>query len=253
MDIKFLISTTENTHSRCDIIKSCWGKNQDVLFFTDTERKNRPEFIKVSDDKTWNSNIEKLTNALVYAYKNTTSDWYFLGCDDRYIFVDNLEEFLKDKNPKIPVCYGKIAKIPDFPEGYLNGAGNLCSRAALEIIVYQIENHPVFRPVPAEYNHHAADLYIGHLCRDSYAVEMGLEMIHCDLFHDHQPTLVGTDGSLHTLPLDSLPDATVENDALRKYIGFHYIKSPQDFNSMVMIESGQTHHLVPTPSIGTDI
>lgn len=227
MNIQFLLMTTEAYHcTRCEYVRSSWGKDQNLLFFTDTEVDGDKSFIKVSDNKHWRSNVEKGARALVYADDNLDADYYFFGCEDRYVFVDNLERFLKDKDPNEPESFGKISCIPALPSGYHNGAGVVYSREALKIITNQIRHHPTCRPIPTAHNHYACDLYLGHLARDRRAVDMGFKVIHSDLFHTHAPW-----------DMDRVhPGWQRWDQKTRDNICFHYVRSREDFDRMIKLE-----------------
>ena len=53
-------------------------------------------------------------------YKNY-SKWYFMIDDDSYVFVDNLNKFVKTKNSSLPFMYGFKFKHLPLPGGHIGG------------------------------------------------------------------------------------------------------------------------------------
>ena len=231
MNIQFLLMTTEAYHStRCEYVRSSWGKGQNLLFFTDTEVDGDKSFIKVSDNKEWSSNVEKGTKALVYADDNLDADYYFFGCEDRYVFVDSLERFLKEKDSNEPESFGKISTMhPNFRVGYHDGGGVVYSREALKIIAHQIRRiNPIYDPI----NNPACDFYLGRLARDQWAVDRGLKVIHSDLFHTHPPWVTNRHRGFRIFD----GDPQTWDQKTKDHICFHYISSREDFDRMIKIE-----------------
>ena len=70
-------------------------------------------------------NYDNLTYKVLFAFKHVykefgSYDWYLKADDDTYVNVDNLREFLLDKNSSLPVTYGYDFK-PYLKEGYNSG------------------------------------------------------------------------------------------------------------------------------------
>ena len=77
-------------------------------------------------------NYAKLTDkiylTLIELYKSYNNyDWYLKADDDTFIFMDNLREFIADKNPELNVKYGYNLKT--WQSG---GAGYVFSRKSLQ-------------------------------------------------------------------------------------------------------------------------
>jgi glycoprotein-N-acetylgalactosamine 3-beta-galactosyltransferase len=66
----------------------------------------------------------------LYKTEKDPFDWYLKADVDTFVFIDNLREFVKDKNALHPVTYGYNYKTV-VPKGYQSGgAGYLISREA---------------------------------------------------------------------------------------------------------------------------
>lgn len=74
---------------------------------------------------------EKVFMAFKYIYnKYKDFDWYLKADDDTYIFMNNLRNFLSNKNISSPVTYGYDLKV-SVPYGYHSGgAGYVLSKEA---------------------------------------------------------------------------------------------------------------------------
>ena len=57
---------------------------------------------------------DKLYRAFESVYRRFPDyDWYYISDDDAYVNVNNLKNFLKDKNSSEPVTYGFEFKVSD--------------------------------------------------------------------------------------------------------------------------------------------
>ncbi len=84
-----------------------------------------------------NDTYAKLTDKVLFTFKYLYNkyndyDWYLKADDDTFIFVDNLRQFLLDKNSSLPVTYGYDFKMY-IKDGYHSGGGGyLLSNEALK-------------------------------------------------------------------------------------------------------------------------
>jgi glycoprotein-N-acetylgalactosamine 3-beta-galactosyltransferase len=78
---------------------------------------------------------DKVFLTLKYLHKSYNDyDWYLKADDDTFIFVDNLRDFLADKNASQPVTYGYDFRVL-VEKGYHSGGGGyVLSREALNRI-----------------------------------------------------------------------------------------------------------------------
>lgn len=79
---------------------------------------------------------KNLTNKVYLAFKQIYKefndyDWYLKADDDTFIHMDNLREFLLNKNPREPVTYGHEFKLFVRYGYHSGGAGYLLSNEAL--------------------------------------------------------------------------------------------------------------------------
>ena len=74
-----------------------------------------------------NDSYGMLTNKVLLTYKYLYNkyndyDWYLKADDDTFIFVDNLRQFVADKNSSSPVTFGYDFKVY-IEKGYHSGGG----------------------------------------------------------------------------------------------------------------------------------
>jgi glycoprotein-N-acetylgalactosamine 3-beta-galactosyltransferase len=98
-----------------------------------------------------NDTYKKLTDKVFLTLKYLSKkyndfDWYLKADDDTFIFVDNLRDFLADKNPRQPVTYGYDFKVL-VEKGYHSGGGGyVLSREALHRIGSKLHENYTFCP-----------------------------------------------------------------------------------------------------------
>jgi glycoprotein-N-acetylgalactosamine 3-beta-galactosyltransferase len=83
-----------------------------------------------------NDTYGSLTHKVYFTFRDlyhryNKYDWYLKADDDTFIFMDNLREFLHDKNASAPVTYGYDFKIAIHHGYHSGGAGYVLSREAL--------------------------------------------------------------------------------------------------------------------------
>lgn len=76
--ILYVILHGESNKQRYFNVKDTWGANSDLLFYGDYNDKLE-DVIKVSDDKSYNSNEEKHVNVFKYLSQNPeyNYEWFF--------------------------------------------------------------------------------------------------------------------------------------------------------------------------------
>ncbi|KAK3103196.1 hypothetical protein FSP39_017276 [Pinctada imbricata] len=130
--------TTPNNHkTKALSIKETWGKRCDVnLFISSATDVTLPTVaLNVSEgrDNLW----AKTKAAFEHVYQNYSkkADWFLKADDDTYVIIENLRQFLQDKNASEPLYFGKRLK-PHLTQGYMSGgAGYVLSHKALERLV----------------------------------------------------------------------------------------------------------------------
>ena len=142
-NIGIYVFTGSVNKKRCDCIKETWGKDLRIDFFTDLDSGQLEKGFHLGSLKGgYRSHLEKNAKAMMYAYRIdqgcTAKDWHLFVGDDNYVFTDNLEKFVKDKDPNELHVFGQVEanypKIPElmYPTG---GAGHLFSRGALDFFM----------------------------------------------------------------------------------------------------------------------
>ena len=71
-------------------------------------------------------------------------EWYLKADDDTFIFVDNLRDFLRDKNPESPVTFGYNFNLYVQDGYHSGGAGYLLSHNALERLGNRLSKDSTF-------------------------------------------------------------------------------------------------------------
>jgi len=141
----FIITNVKNLKPKAQIIYDSWAyKCDDHRFVTLIPGKNKSE--KLEERLNKKLKLLKPTGLIIDTYRLLTHkmfrmfmdahkyynqyDWYLKADDDTFIFYDNLKLFLADKNPKLPITFGRDFQING---GYHSGgAGYLLSNEALK-------------------------------------------------------------------------------------------------------------------------
>ncbi len=140
-----IITKIRNLDTHTQIIYDSWAhKCDDHRFITLIPGQNKSEILEENFkeklkllkpngliiDK-YNLLTYKVFRMFIDAYKYYNKyDWYLKADDDTFIFYDNLKLFLSDKNPKLPITFGRDFQMAG---GYHSGgAGYLLSSEALK-------------------------------------------------------------------------------------------------------------------------
>ncbi len=205
MNIVFLVITTGKYHeTRIKAVRETWAKGHEdkVYFFTDADG-DCPQFIKLPVPSDYQSASIKTVLALRCLWENQAPpDWVVVCDDDTFIYMNNLQSFLVDKNPKLSACYGQVLRhyppLPylDYPSG---GAGFVLSNMAF----LQLQ-----APLRACNLYPFSDVTIG-VCMS----EVGIPLIEAPGMHSQPPEKVKAERMEQGLPgLTSSP------------LSFHYIQ-----------------------------
>lgn len=172
--------TTRKNSERQDNILNTWGKNLNILFYSDHEDKEK-KIIKVSDRTDYHSNEEKHINVLNYILANKLSfEWFFFCDDDTFVNPQNLSLFMDnaDKNK----IYGSVISYKKSPDNpifnvinkeicyFSGGAGYLVHKDILFSFEKYINYHVGYSDV-------SFGLNINNKCK----------LEHCEKFNFHNP------------------------------------------------------------------
>jgi hypothetical protein len=192
--IVFLVMTTEKNNQRIINIKSTWGKDVDVFFYSEHENLEN-NIIKVT-----NINHPEVKQCEVFkTIKNNLIDkyeWFFFSDDDTFVNVNlllnKLNSFSLEKvhGQDIFGCYGDL----HYPSG---GAGFLISN---KIISNFFDIHSNVSP--------HSDTTLGLFMR-----KKSIDIENCDLFKSQPPSFY-----------------KIDNDNVKNYISFHYINNFEHMN-----------------------
>jgi len=158
-----ILTSKKNLESRVSITYEAWAHKCDdhdfVLLIPGEEKKigQRIEkkinntFKLLQPESLLNDSYEKLTDKVyhmfidAYKYKKKY-DWYVKADDDTFLFVDNLRQFLHNKNSSEAVSYGYDFKVK-AKNGYQSGgAGYVLSNQAFERLGSALINNYTFCP-----------------------------------------------------------------------------------------------------------
>jgi len=199
---------------RYNNVINSWGKDQNLLFYSDTEDPNK-NIVKVTDRTDYHSNEEKNVNVFKRIFldkKFHNYDFYFFCDNDTFVNTRNLEDFLSNKDIDTNKLYGiKANSWPADKSLYYcgGGAGYIMSHSLLFNVFHECKN----------YQTGYSDVSVG-----LYAREKGIDVINCKYLHSFPP------GSPYNFPYEKIADQ----------ISFHYIKRLED---MLEIEKLITNNL----------
>lgn len=122
-----------------------FSKNESIEF----EYKNQLKFLQPAD--LVHDSYDELTDKVYFTLKDVYKrynkyDWYLKADDDTFIFVDNLRNFLIDKNSTDPVTYGYDFKVIVKKGYHSGGAGYVLSNEALTRIGSKLDKNFKFCP-----------------------------------------------------------------------------------------------------------
>ncbi|KAJ3114183.1 hypothetical protein HDU96_002449 [Phlyctochytrium bullatum] len=106
--------------------------------------------VPAEDSRGWKLDAHKNIPGYEYMYRKfPNADWYIMIDDDSYVFFDNLERYLRNKNPEEPHYIGQsnvfvgcdgVQKFGDGPYFAHGGSGIVVSRGAVKKMMGNIEN-----------------------------------------------------------------------------------------------------------------
>ena len=183
-DILICIVTTKiYKETRLKALRETWLKDANYMIFSDEEDIDN-HIMKVSDDNTYKSNVEKTNEMLYWIHNFGTKKWYFYADDDVFVNMREMNEYVKTLDDNVVYGYEftptrSTAHLPSFWKmfepgfTYLSGgAGIVISKKVVDIIYDKIH---IYDPA-------CADINIG-LCIRKLQIPIG----HDDRFHPFTP------------------------------------------------------------------
>lgn len=214
-DLAVLVFTTHKHKERCSLIENSWGINVDNLFMITDREDVRHNYIKVTDNDSYSSQLEKALYAMRFAYNYLLHlNWFYVVCDDRYVYVENLLSKISEFNRFDFSVYGQIANTwPHDKSLYypLGGAGILLSKITLIYLVKNMDFN-ISKLMKFEY----CDVAIGAMCR-----ELGVKLVNVDGMFSQPPEFY------------SISDPS-------NHINFHYIRTKAQFDKLISYDSIRT-------------
>ena len=189
---------------RYDTIVSTWGKDVDLLFYSDYEDKDK-NIIKVSNRNDYHSNEEKHIHVLNFLKNNYTNyEWFFFCDDDTFVNTKKLMNCLDSFNPNsvhgsVMSCYPRDKSLK-YCSG---GAGYLIHRNLINKIS---ENIKVI-------NSGYSDVTLGYFLREN-----NIDVVNYDWFRSQPPSYFN-----------------YKIEEISNYITFHYIKTKEEMSKLTHI------------------
>jgi len=202
-----IISTKKHTESRLKYIKNTWLKDIENYVILSDYENNEEKTYKITEDSSYESNVEKNFKSFSFFYENFSDfDWFLNLDDDSFLNYKNLTKLIETLPIDEIFLLGKInmgTLVSDRTLNYCSGgAGYLFNKKTLEIL----------RKIDNNYNKSIfADANVGFFCRDN-----GIKLVDNHLFHPTKPSYYNYD-----------------DEKIKKAITFHY-KFEEDFNTLYL-------------------
>jgi glycoprotein-N-acetylgalactosamine 3-beta-galactosyltransferase len=125
-------------------------KNNEILNFAMSMKNESIELNDLVEPMAFGEDKYKVLTTKVYLTlvhlyrKYNYYDWYLKADDDTFVFVDNLRQFLADKDPAQPITYGYNFKTIVEKGYHSGGAGYLLSNEALARIGSKLNSNMTF-------------------------------------------------------------------------------------------------------------
>ncbi|HIJ88370.1 MAG TPA: tetratricopeptide repeat protein [Desulfuromonadales bacterium] len=211
-DLAVLVYTTHKYRDRCNLIESSWGKNVDTIFMVTDQSDPRQNYIKVTNNDTYSSQLEKTLYAMLFAHNNLLHlNWFYFVCDDRYVFVENLLNKISELNRFDFSVYGQIGNTWPKDKNLfypLGGAGILLSKITL---IYIIKNIDLDMNKWMRYEY--CDVAIGAICQ-----KLGINLVNIEGMFSQPPEFYSISNPGH-------------------HINFHYIRTKEQFDALSSVDS----------------
>lgn len=145
MNILYCVIHTKKQSDRHESIIKTWGKNKEIIFYSDHEDMSRNIF-KVSDRSDYCSGEEKQINIIDFLINNKTYsnyDWYFFCDNDTFVNTNHCVELIK--NFSINKVHGLVLSGTYPADRSLNycsgGAGFLINKHIMDKLYGNVRVH----------------------------------------------------------------------------------------------------------------
>jgi hypothetical protein len=200
MKILYLVIHTEKQKERHYNIMQTWGKDVDVIFYSDFESESN--VIKVTDKNDYNSGEDKQINIInEFPSDKLNYDWYFFVDNDSFVNTNKLFDFIHHANEN--KVYGEVMNTwaVDLSLYYcLGGAGILMSRKILLELIGKLKYNNVGW----------GDVSLGINLR-----KLSISVENSNLFHSQLPEFY-----------------KIDEKEIKNFITFHYVKTFDHMNRL---------------------
>lgn len=208
MNILYCILHTEKHKDRMNNIIETWGKDVDILFYSDHEDIEN-NVCKVCDRSDYASGQIKAIEILrLLNEKMSEYDWYFFCDNDTFVNTSKLYEYLQNAN--IDFIHGQIIncwpndKSLNYPSG---GAGYLISNRVLKQLSDVSFHDTIYGDVSVGLNIRKAKI----------------PMMNSELFHSQKKEYYG-----------------INDSEVKDHATFHYINSLQEMQELYELSRSYT-------------
>lgn len=199
--ILYCILHTKNNEDRYKNITETWGKDVDYMFISDHSDFEK-KIIQVTTNSLYNSGQEKQIKGFNHIRESELDyDFYFFCDDDCFVNTKLMDKFIEDCDPdcvwgQLCTCWGGDRTL-NYP---LGGAGILISNQIFSKLESPLEeNNVIWGDVSLGINFKKRNVCVQH----------------SDLFFSQKPSFYN-----------------IEDDKIRNFITFHYIKSNEEMKKL---------------------
>jgi hypothetical protein len=191
MKILYLVIHTEKQKDRYENIMSTWGKDVEVIFYSDESSKEN--IIKVSDKSDYSSGEEKQINIINnFPKEKLNYDWYVFVDNDTFVNTKKVSEIIDNFDPNH--IHGQVANTYHSDPNLfycLGGAGIFISNTIMTQIIGKLVHNNVIW----------GDVSLGLNLR-----KLGIKLQNNLLCHSQRPEHYG-----------------IQESEVKNHITFHYI------------------------------
>lgn len=189
MKIVYGIMESHKSRKLTEFSLKTWVNFNNVLIFTDKENVNDNRFVKITNRDDYHSNAVKCILGFRYMFEHfKESDFYVFIDNDTYLNVNNLQNFLINKDPKELKAYGNILNTwTDTSLYYLSGgAGIVLTHETMRRLYDVLEKDE--REFECTKSEHPSVIYdYSDVTLGFHMKEIGVEIIDSEYFHSQPP------------------------------------------------------------------
>lgn len=159
MKLRFVVLACAKNSNRQDMIINTWGKDENILFLSDTPHTpHNPNVSTISYVSPEYNDIGRRYRNFFKDQNNLdkSCDWYIMCDDDTFIFLPRLKRLLEQHNTNDPLAIGwaftfdpgvqdrrVFGQVEAFPVPFLSGGAGIClTKNSVERIFGYVNSTP---------------------------------------------------------------------------------------------------------------